>query len=62
MVTGELGEAVMAKVDDMSPDVGAPVVREVNSEVVDCEEDVEEVGTWDVVLDVERRLVLDAGK
>lgn len=45
LVSGELGKFVMPMVEDNSPDVAAWVVREVNWEVVDFEENEENVGT-----------------
>lgn len=45
LVLGELGKTVMPMVEDSSPDVEAWVVREVNWEVVDFEENEEKVGT-----------------
>lgn len=45
LVSGELGKTVMPMVEDSSPDVEAWVVREVNWEVVDFEENEEKVGT-----------------
>lgn len=45
LVSGELGRTVMPMVEDSSPDVEAWVVREVNWEVVDFEENEEKVGT-----------------
>lgn len=45
LVSGELGKTVMPMVEDSSPGVEAWVVREVNWEVVDFEENEEKVGT-----------------
>lgn len=45
LVSGELGKFVVPMVEDSSPDVAAWVVREVNWEVVDLEENEENVGT-----------------
>lgn len=45
LVSGELGKTVVPMVEDSSPDVEAWVVREVNWEVVDFEENEEKVGT-----------------
>lgn len=45
LVSGELGKTVMPMVENSSPDVEAWVVREVNWEVVDFEENEEKVGT-----------------